>query len=389
MASGLKGKLNAIAAQRAPSAAPARPAPELVVREYRQRADGRLFALSSQAMTRLGFAAPWQLSRALFLDTETTGLSGGAGTLAFLVGVGFVEGRELVVRQYLMPDYSAEAPLLHEVAQLLERYDTVVTFNGKSFDLPLLESRFTMMRMRDRWRALQQLDLLHPARRLWKLRLKNCTLSNLEACVLGCGREHDLPGSEVPQRYFDFLKSGDFRLLEEVLEHNHQDIVSLGTLLAELCAAYERPAQQLELADVFSLGRTLERQGEREEARRCYAVVGRPRPLQSVSALRNERLSGLANAALAAMYRREGNYEQAEALWRQMIARRLGGIHPYVELAKHLEHRVHDCQQALDVTERALALVSQMEDLPPLMRRKARLVEKLRRQRERAANDLK
>ncbi|MEG0768084.1 MAG: ribonuclease H-like domain-containing protein, partial [Clostridia bacterium] len=124
-------------------------------------------------------AQDWDIRRTLFLDTETTGLRG-AGTVAFLIGVGFVQDEGFVVRQLLMRDYPEEPALLEELAQLLPRFDRVVTFNGKSFDIPLLRDRFTMARLRARWRELPQLDLMHPSRRVWRLRLQNCRLSNLE-----------------------------------------------------------------------------------------------------------------------------------------------------------------------------------------------------------------
>ena len=208
----------------------------------------------------------WDVRRLLFLDTETTGLSGGAGTLAFLIGVGYIEGDELVIRQLLMRDYPEEPILLSHVAEMMPRFDAYVTFNGKSFDLPLVHSRMTMHRMREAYRELPHLDLLHPARRIWKLRLGRCSLSSLEADVLGQGRQDDLPGAEVPQRYFEYLKTRDFELLEDVLHHNMLDIRSLAVLLARLCQAMDVPEQQAFSQDVFSAGRALERFGYVEEA---------------------------------------------------------------------------------------------------------------------------
>ena len=132
--------------------------------------------------------AAWDMSRVLFLDTETTGLSGGAGTVAFEIGVGFLDGRGLVIRQYVMRDYGEEAAMLSEIAALLRRYDTLVTFNGKSFDLPLLESRLIMARIRLPVTQMPHLDLLHAARRVYRLRLGRCNLAALEEAVLGVHR---------------------------------------------------------------------------------------------------------------------------------------------------------------------------------------------------------
>ncbi len=166
---------------------------------------------------RLGLAAErFDVRRALFLDTETTGLRG-SGTVAFLVGIGWVEDDVFRIRQVLMRDYPEELPLLSVVAEHLEEAETVVSFNGKSFDMPLLRDRFTMARMRDRWRELPQLDLLHAARRTWRLRLGRCNLGALEENVLDVHREGDLPGAEVPERYFQYLKTGDASLLDDIL----------------------------------------------------------------------------------------------------------------------------------------------------------------------------
>ena len=203
MASSLQSKLN-----RLKSAEPARPAPpppQLMEHIARFPADETLFSLSPRALKRLGFPHSFDPSRALFLDTETTGLSGGAGTVAFLVGLGRIEGKELVVRQFLMPNYASEPQLLLRVNEFAGGCDTVVTFNGKSFDVPLLQSRHIMCRMDCPIASMKHLDLIHPARRVWKLRLKDCSLSNLEEKILFQHREHDLPGCEVPESQGNFL----------------------------------------------------------------------------------------------------------------------------------------------------------------------------------------
>ena len=179
------------------------------------------------------------MKKCLFLDTETTGLSGGAGTVAFLVGAAWVEDEELVTEQYILGDHSDEPEMLLRLGELLKRFDTAVTFNGKTFDMPLLESRYTLCRLRDHWRELDQLDLLHPARRVWKLRLQSCRLAHLEERVLGVRRENDLPGSEAPERFFRYLQTGDFSLLEEVIAHNLQDVITLAVLLVKLAQLFD------------------------------------------------------------------------------------------------------------------------------------------------------
>ena len=190
------------------------------------------------------------------------------------------------------------------------------------------------------------IDLLHIARRVWKLRLRRCNLTNLEEALLGIPREDDLPGALVPERFFSYLKTGDFGLFDDVLEHNAQDIASLCTLLAHMCRMYENPEQLRFDEDVYSMGVALDRFRHTEEARRCYRLAG-----GSMHAQGQERL--------AASYRRSGEKDAAAEVWQGMIARREGGVTPYVELAKYYEHQKRDVPAALDMVRRAIAMVSE------------------------------
>ena len=284
----------------------------------------------------------WDVRDLLFLDTETTGLSGGAGTLAFEIGVGFLTQEGMVIRQYVMRDYGEEAAMLAEIAGLLERHGTVVTFNGKSFDLPLLESRMVMNRIRARVCDRPHLDLLHAARRVYRLRLKRCNLASLEEAVLGQGREDDLPGAQVPQRYFDYLKTGEFALLEDVLRHNFQDVKSLAQLTAHLCAVYRQPERLAHEEDLYSVGRTLLRAGRTQQGRACMRILG------------CGTLGPQARMRLADSYRQERAWGEAVALWQTMIARGEGGPQPYIALAKYYEHVERDVQRALACARGAL-----------------------------------
>ena len=373
MASDLKARLRAIGG--APKPAP--PSGGLVVREYEEEADPRLFQLEEAALTRLGCRGAWPgAERALFLDTETTGLSGGAGTVAFMIGFGYLVGNRFRVEQYMMRAYSDEPMLLAKAAEMLERFDAVVTFNGDKFDLPLLESRFTMNRMRERWKALDKLDLMHPARRLWKRRLGSCRLDMLEREILRRGRTGDLPGSEAPRRFFEALKTGDFRPLDEVFEHNRLDVIALSSLLCALGEAYAEPGLLTEAADLYSMGRVLERRGEDEVARRCYVAAASPKPLSSIAALRGEKYQAEANRAFSVMLRRAGEWARAERVWLEMLRRRQLGAWPLIELAKYYEHRVGRLWDALQMTETALAIAG-LETREALDRRRQRLKRKL------------
>lgn len=312
--------------------------------------------------------------RILYLDTETTGL-GGSGTVAFLVGMGFLTDGGFEVHQFLMRDYPEEPYLLRHVANGLGKFDVLCTFNGTTFDVPLLESRFLMNRMDRGCLELPHLDLLHMCRRLWKLRLGRCNLGRLEEVVLGKPRQDDLPGSEVPQRYFTYLKTKQMSLLDDILKHNAQDIASLCVLLNHMADLYLHPEKIRFSEDVYSMGRALERIHRTENARHCYRLA------------RKGRMGDRAGAALAASYRRSGDREEAAEIWREMIRERRGGADPYVELAKYEEHIRRDPAAALKLTEQALALLSEprlresgtvQETKNELQYRRQRLLRKLK-----------
>jgi hypothetical protein len=287
----------------------------------------------------------FDLGRAVFLDTETTGLAGGAGTAAFLIGVGFVDGERFRVRQYFMRDYHEEAALLLALGEELRRFDRLVTFNGKMFDVPLLDARFRLSRSRFPLAEAPHLDLLHPARRLWKARLESCRLQSLEAGLLGLRRAGDIPGEAIPQVYFDWVRRRDARMLAKVFDHNRQDIVSLAALAVLACQWVEEGRAE-DPRDVFSLARVLERARlyERSEAEYRRALALGPGELRGPALLR-----------LAWRAKRAGEHERAAALWAE--AGGAGEAEGWRELAMHHEHRTKDLDRALAAVARGMRLV--------------------------------
>jgi hypothetical protein len=283
----------------------------------------------------------------LFLDTETTGLSGGAGTVAFEVGLGYVSGGDFVVEQFLMRDYPEEPLLLDRVASILRAFPALVTFNGRTFDIPLLESRFLMHRMAEAHAPGLHADVLHAARGVWKLRLGRCTLQKLESAVLGVTREDDLPGADVPQTYFRYLKDRDFAPIERILEHNRQDVVSLAQLFFYLCMLYDRPETVAEPDDLFALARAMEKRGASVKARKCYRMAAQ-------GAMRAN-----AYAAMATAEKRAGHTEIAVRLYAAMLARGDEPVLACEGLAKLYEHRLKNPEQALVYTRQALLLLSE------------------------------
>ena len=306
----------------------------------------------------------WDIRRVLFLDTETTGLSGGAGTVAFEIGLGFIDSGSMVIRQYVMRDYSEEGPMLEEIAGLFRRFDTVVSFNGKAFDLPLLESRMVMNRIRLAVTQMPHLDLLHAARRVYKLRLKRCNLAALEEAVLGQHRSDDLPGAQVPQRYFDYIRTREFALLEDVLRHNLDDVKSLASLTGHLCAVFRQPEQLSHPQDVFGVGKTLMRGGKTQKARACFKILG------------HSTLSAQAHMHLALSYKREKDWKEAAQTYEIMIARGDGGIWPYIEMAKYYEHVARDIPRALHYANGALGYALNTAPLWGADERESALIQK-------------
>ena len=375
MVSGLRAKLNMMRTS-APVAATPRNG-GLICHVSRESLDPALLELPSTGLRRIGWCGPrFDIRRCLFLDTETTGLSGGAGTVAFLVGVGWVEGDALVIEQLMLREYADEPELIDRLSQRMAGFDSVCTYNGRNFDMPLLETRFTMNRMRDRWKTLENLDLLYPSRRAWKLRLGSCRLCNIETEVLGMAREDDLPGSEVPARFFQFMKTGEEALLDDIVRHNRQDIATLAKLLVRLCAVNDRPDLITDQRDQFSMGKSLERQGELKPAREMYRASARPRPAGTLAALSGERIAGSANWRLYALCRKSGDWAGAENVLIQMLRRRQMPGTVCVELAKLCEHRRKDYSRALEYARQS-ALYPDGETAEQLEKRLNRIQRKI------------
>lgn len=332
---------------------------------------GQIFSLPGAAWALLGRVPETvDMHRALFFDTETTGLAGGSGTHAFLVGLGFFQGDEFIVRQYFLRDYPEEEAMLEAVGQDLAPFDLLVSFNGKAFDWPLMETRYRLARRRVPLAGAPHLDLLHPARRLFKERLGACNLTNLEAQVLGVQRQGDVPGSLIPSLYFDYLRSGNIAPLADVIKHNQLDIVSLVSLanyLGQMVTDPFGPTPDGELVcgdDLFALGRLFEARGLLTQAIPCYETAGE-RGLFAVS-------EALRLRELARAYKRVKEHNRAVTLWGELIqgTGRLS-LHPYIELAKYYEHIAHDYPSARHVTLQALQIAERRRSLSGLQGERA------------------
>lgn len=282
-----------------------------------------------------------------FIDTETTGLAGGTGTIPFLIGVGLFDESGFRVRQYLIRDYGEEEAALHALKADLEGFAALGTYNGKCFDVPLLRTRFLMNRIPMKWDAYGHFDLLYAARRLWKRSLPDCRLVTVEANVLGRARAEDIPSALIPYVYFDFLRGERLQRMKPVIAHNAEDILSLGLLAARVCRMLRAPEETCAVpGEALGLGVWLRELGQEERAGR----------LLEWALARTATESGEARELrwrLAAMYKRMRRWEQAAAHWRALEGG-FGDLGALIELAKMYEHRLRLYQPALDCANDAL-----------------------------------
>jgi uncharacterized protein YprB with RNaseH-like and TPR domain len=283
----------------------------------------------------------------LFLDTETTGLAGGSGTYAFLVGIAWWEGGGLEIEQFFLREQSEERALLIALQERIAERPVLVTFNGKSFDWPLLETRYRMSRKVSVPTPRAHLDFLHPARNLWRLRLGSVRLSELERHVLGWDRGADLLSGLIPQIYFDYLRGGPPERLVPVLNHNQMDLRGLAALssrvLSLLSDAENLKQDGLEL---FGVSRICEKRGEHTRARGLYE--------KSIASILPTETDRVARRSLARLAKWEGDFELACVLWRDAVGNSRHGYEAYEQLAIYYEHKMRDPEQAQRIVRQAL-----------------------------------
>jgi len=283
------------------------------------------------------------LSTALFLDLETTGLSGGVGVVPFLVGLGYFRDSQFRISQFFLADLAEEERLVKELERFLIQmgFRSIVTFNGKAFDLPLLETRFILRRTALPLSGLPHLDFLFSARSLWGHKHESCRLYHLAQQILEAYREEDIPSAEIPHRYFEFLRTGDFSLVEPILYHNQEDLLSLlGVVISGAAMFSEDEAGQFEAEadamDLYGAARLLERTGERERSARFMS--------RALEGRLSEEVAALARLKLAAHFKKSRDWERAIGLWQEMTP--LTRLTCYRELAIYYEHKEKDYEKA-------------------------------------------
>lgn len=300
-------------------------------------------------------------TKILFIDTETTGIAGGSGVVAMLIGFGWFEGGRFELEQLFLEDFHHEPALIEAAAARFEAAEAIVSYNGRTFDMPLLETRWRMARRKPRFPALH-LDLLHAARRLWRLRLPSCGLGVIEREILGILRYSDVPGAEIPRLYFDYVRGFKPERFLPVLDHHAQDILSLGVLARAMAHAVNEPddprfahaSEQWGLSLIYdSAGRAAD-----ADARLEHAIL----------ACRDEELGFKFAMRLARRFARAGRWDEAVEIWRARAPQaRPHRLDPLIELAKHAERRLRDLDEARRWTSRALEIARSNSELREIL----------------------
>ena len=316
-----------------------------------------LFQQRDELISRRTRAALENPERWLFLDTETTGLAGGTGTYAFLIGLAWWDAGGLQVEQLFMRDFAEEHSVLCQLAARLAERPVLVTFNGKTFDWPLLENRFRMTRSIAVPTLAAHLDLLHPARALWKFRLGTVRLTDLEREVLnptllGWCRQGDVSSKFIPQFYFDYLRGGPPEPLLGVARHNQMDLRGLAALFGKIntmLAEQTNPDEEIHGLDLFGLSKFLHRRGDKGRAQvACAQAVDVGLPLEFHSRAQYD---------LALMAKRKGEHQRAAEIWHEILTDSADAIHACEQLAIHYEKRAKDYERALEFAQRTRKLL--------------------------------
>jgi uncharacterized protein YprB with RNaseH-like and TPR domain len=310
--------------------------------------------------------------KALFLDTETTGLTGGTGTFAFMVGLGFFHEDRFSIYQFFMRDYSEERASLSLLKDMVDSFQFLVTFNGRQYDIPLLETRFILSRIISKIREIPNFDLLYPSRKIWKGTYENCRLVTLESKLLGVERTDDIPSEWIPYLYFDYIQTRDARKIQQVFYHNQMDILSMVALAGRIHLVYHDPqaARPRKGIEHFALGRLFWEHGQREKAIPCFEIA-----LKRCA----DELSWDVMKWLSMAFKKTGQGEKARSLWEEMAGWSYKrDVFPYVELAKYHEHRLKDWERAINYVDEALGLISshQPREVELLRHRRRRLEQK-------------
>jgi hypothetical protein len=321
-----------------------------------------------------------EIKKHLFIDTETTGLSGGTGTIPFLIGFGYFDQSGFRLGQLILENPINENAQLVEFAKVLQQFENTITFNGKSFDLPLIHTRYALNNIPDPLDRFSHIDLLHLSRKIWKSRLSDRSLNELENHILHYSRSsEEVPGWMIPQIYFDFLKSGDGSQLKNVSYHNAIDVVSMAALYIKINMMLKDSLAEkiIDFSDLFAIGQMYENINESEKALTIYKACFSSKELVGFELLNLCK-------HMAVLYRKQDKWNDAAMYWK--ISAELNDMESCIALAKFNEHILRNRGESLDWVARAESILHTSSI--PLFKKK-RLISELEVRKQRLGRSVK
>ena len=330
------------------------------------------------------------LSTALFIDLETTGLSGGTGVVPFLVGMGYYRDDKFYVAQYFLGELAEEERMIQELTQFITEmnFQSVVSYNGKGFDLPLLETRYILYRQPFPLNELPHLDFLYSARNLWKHKYENCRLFHLAREVVNADRAEDIPSAEIPGRYFQYLDTGNFELIEPILYHNQEDILSLlGVVVAGALIFSEKGEDAfVDAMDLYGAGKVMEKVGDVEKSVHFFK--------KALDGKLSDEVSLEAKKKISYHFKKNQDWERAVVIWKEMISAETASMSQLLsfrELAMYLEHKEKKFEEAREVAEEGFVMSMGFSSYyeKDFAHRRERLKQKMQQQKEKDAEPKK
>lgn len=309
---------------------------------YNPEIHGRSISISLLSKGERQEAIP--IRECVFFDLETTGLMGGSGTLPFLLGFASVDDKQVIVEQYFLPDFGREYLLFKKLLPWLAGFKYLFSYNGKSYDWPLLKTRFVMNQINPAPERLIHVDLLHMARRLWKNKLASCDLMSVEFSILQRHRGSDIPGWMIPQSYFNFLRTGTIHDMIRIIEHNYYDLLTSVELLLLFSRIEAQPESVRDPHTLQAMAQLAFEQNNLSLLQRFYDL------LSSQFGISHPQLQ----VWMSLLHKRKGQWNEALVFWEKLIDHAEYADFALEELAKYYEHQVKDISKALDYTQRFL-----------------------------------
>ncbi len=311
-------------------------------------------AVQIPLLTKKKFPDPINLDEILIFDLETTGLAGGTGTYPFLMGFGIFEKNNIKIRQYFLPDFGREISAYLDIRNFQKETNVLLSYNGKTFDYPLLRNRFILNRVDNPFENYAHLDLLHAARRLYKKHLPSCSLASIEKYVFSFNRWRDIEGALIPQSYFTFLQTGELNDIQRIIDHNQQDIVSLARLLFHLHHLendeFDSNYPEKEFVSIFNLAIKI---SDLEQIEPMINSVKKEEKILPAKSLKSYSL----------LLKKEQKWDKALDIWHKFINNGEEILFSCEEIAKYYEHHEINLQLALNYTNRAIEYINIIEEI--------------------------